>query len=367
MLDNWLHPLEPKSLNIPKLFRNQFGKKITRYEKALPDLSKTRLALLGIGNEDADAVRKALYQLSFPFGRLKIADLGNVRKLETDFVIPILKELLESHIFPIVIGGNPIFTAAQFQAHRSILQSVNLVGVDERIPYHPKIDGDVFYLNGILDNPKSKLFNLGMIGCQSHFLNAQLLKAFDKRSYECLRLGKVRAGIAETEPLIRDADLLSFHIAALRQSEAPGQQQPSPSGFFSEEACQISRYAGMSDKLTSIGFYGFQKNADRKEQTSQLVAQLIWYFLDGFHHRKNDYPATTDGLAEYVVDFKGHDFQLSFWKSSKSSRWWMQVPVKTKRKHRRHRLIPCSYNDYLEACENDLPERLLKAYKRFEG
>jgi formiminoglutamase len=42
------------------------------------------------------------------------------------------------------------------------------------------------------------------------------------------------------------------------------------------------------------------------------------------------------------------------------------VPTKTKRKLQRHRLIPCSYEDYLKACKEELPERLWKALKRFE-
>jgi hypothetical protein len=28
-------------------------------------------------------------------------------------------------------------------------------------------------------------------------------------------------------------------------------------------------------------------------------------------------------------------------------------------------LIPCSYNDYLQACKDDLPDRLVLAYQRF--
>jgi len=70
-------------------------------------------------------------------------------------------------------------------------------------------------------------------------------------------------------------------------------------------------------------------------------------------------------LTEYIVDFKSYSYQITFWNSIKSNRWWMQIPSKTDRKLRRHRLIPCSYEDYLKACEEELPERLLKAHRRF--
>jgi formiminoglutamase len=124
----------------------------------------------------------------------------------------------------------------------------------------------------------------------------------------------------------------------------------------------LTRYAGMSDKLTSIGFYGLNQSDGH---TEQAVAQLIWYFLDGFYNRKGDYPVSTKGLTEYVVELPTYNYHLIFWKSSKSGRWWLQVPNDTKRKHQRHRLIPCSYQDYQMACRQELPERMIQAFKRF--
>ncbi|MFN8133913.1 MAG: hypothetical protein U0Z17_01300 [Bacteroidales bacterium] len=34
----------------------------------------------------------------------------------------------------------------------------------------------------------------------------------------------------------------------------PGNANAIPNGFYGEEACQLMRYAGMSDKISSIGF-----------------------------------------------------------------------------------------------------------------
>jgi formiminoglutamase len=87
--------------------------------------------------------------------------------------------------------------------------------------------------------------------------------------------------------------------------------------------------------------------------------------LDGYFNRKNDFPASTDGLVEYIVDFREYDWTLTFWKSNKSGRWWLQVPVETNENHVRHRLIPCSLSDYQMACREELPERLFNAFKRF--
>jgi formiminoglutamase len=122
----------------------------------------------------------------------------------------------------------------------------------------------------------------------------------------------------------------------------------------------------MSDKLSSIGFYGYQENLDSQRTTAKTLAQMIWYFIEGFYNRRGDFPASMEGLTEYIVASKTHDFQLTFWKSNKTGRWWLQVPVKTKKKHQRHRLIACSYNDYLQAGKDELPPRLSKAFDRFQ-
>lgn len=367
MLENWLRPLNTEKFNDLEILNHQFGNRIVKYDQTMPDLSKVKVAIIGLGEEDADAVRKSLYQMSFPFGRLKVADLGNARKMDLTFLIQLIKELIDGKITPILIGRNANLALAQYRAHQACQSSINHVHIDERIPFHPK-DGDSgdYFLNPIFKNTRSKLFNFSALCGQSHFLDSPTLMEMERRNFECFRLGKVRSNLEETEPIVRDADLISFNLSTLRQSDAPAVEKPSPSGLLLEEACKITRYAGMGDKLTSIGFYGFDKERDRDSQTAQAIAQLMWYFLDGFYNRKNDFPNSMSGLVEYIVDFKAHDYQITFWKSNKSGRWWLQVPVKTKRKHHRHRLIPCSYEDYLKACKEELPERLWNAIKRFE-
>ena len=365
MLDNWLRPIDANLAKELDLSSSNFGSKVQRHEDELPSLKNTSIALIGIGEQETNALRKALYRMSFPFGKLQIADLGNLRNEDNSFIIPLLQELLEGNICPIVIGHDEKFIQAQFKAHHAVLPFVSFASVSERIAFHPvhsEMKGN--YLNPIF-NGKNQLFHFAAIGSQSHFVEEEIFIELEKRDFDCVRLGKAKGNLPELEPFIRDADLVSFHLNALKRLEAPGVENASPSGFFSEEACQITRYAGMSDKLTSVGFYGFKHNLDEYDQTAQVLAQMVWYFIDGFYSRKKDFPASMDDLMEYIVDFKGHDYQLTFWKSNKSGRWWLQVPVKTKKKLQRHRLIPCSYSDYLQTLKEDLPSRLLNAFKRF--
>lgn len=367
MLENWLSPVPIDQTVEAPLQPWQFGARLRIHTaSAFPNLTGIQVALIGIGEQDANAIRHALYALSFPFEGLKVADLGNIRKNNLSFIIPVLTELLESRILPILIGNDLYFGLSMYKALQPVLQNINLVAVDERIRFHstqPDEPGKL--LNTLVSDPDAQLFHLGLIGFQAHFTTPDAVREMENRNFDLFRLGYVKANLSEIEPVIRDGDLLWFNLSALKQSEAPGQSTPSPSGFMVEEACQISRYAGMSDKLKAFGIFGFRTDLDIRHTTAQTVAQMIWYFLDGLYSRKGDFPVSLDGLVEYVVEMKQLDYQLTFWKSQKTGRWWIQVPVQTSHKNQRHRLIPCSYADYKMACQDELPERLINAFKRF--
>jgi len=360
MLQNWLKQL-PSSFcktAVDALPAWSFGQHTLLNRAEMPDLKKVRAAIIGVGDKEANAVREQLYRCAFPFPKASVADLGNLRKADAGLLIPVLYELLSGKVLPIVLAANDAFAPAQFLAYQEAKALTNLAVVDQSF----QLDGAY---SGILMPRHPQLFHFGVLGLQVHQTPPEAVQFLSKNHFDLLRLGKSRSNIEETEPVLRDADLLAFHLRALKQCEAPGVADPSPSGYFAEEACQLCRYAGMSDKLTSFGLYGLRLDMDRDSQTAQTAAQMIWYLLEGLFSRKGDYPASTQGLTEYVVDFRKLNYQLTFWKSAKSGRWWMQVPVPTKRKHERHRLVPCSYQDYQSACREELPERLMQALGRF--
>lgn len=366
MVANWLKELNDEIINQYKEFgKSALGGNINFIGRDFSTLKQNKISIIGIEPVSAAKIRNQLYSLEFAFPGLQIADLGNLRKPEPAMMYPLVRELVAGNILPIFIGGSDLLGAAQWIGYQDLKALVNLVIVDEKFragqePQHDKT------WNSTLFPRNPMLFHLGLIGCQSHFISPTILEEIDKNAYELLRLGKAKASIESTEPLIRDADALILHLSALKSADAPGVTAPSPSGFTSEEACQICRYAGISDKLNSFGVYGYDPDRDQGNLTAGTIAQLVWYFLEGFYNRKGDYPVSTDGLMEYIVDYPGFNFQLTFWKSKKSGRWWMQAPAEPKKKQVRHRLIPCSFSDYQLACKDELPDRLLKAISRFK-
>jgi hypothetical protein len=160
---------------------------------------------------------------------------------------------------------------------------------------------------------------------------------------------------------------LSIDITAVRQSDAPASAKASPNGFYGEEICKIARYAGLSDKLSMIGFFENNPAFDKHGQTSHLIAQMMWYFMEGFCFRKNDLPHQNKSeFKKYKVLFKEQNQEVTFYKSKKSDRWWMEVPCPSslREKYKRHYLLPCSYNDYQTASKEELPDRWLQAYQK---
>ena len=359
MLHNWLKPL-PKSIaeTAQQYPEGSIGQQSLLFHKEFPDLKKIKIAFIGLDEASANAVRKVLYGFTAPFAKGCVADLGNIRKADTAQIVSVLYELITGKVVPILIGSNHDWAKAHFLAYQEAKAVVNWTAIDET--FRSGSNGAP-----LVDIGHPMLFHYALIGSQAHLLPEMVQKTMDKNHFELFRLGRTKNAIEETEPLLRDADMLTFHLNALKNCEAPGVQNPSVSGFLLEEACQLTRYAGMSDKLTSLGIYGLEPAADTQGLTAQSAAQLTWYFLDGFFNRKGDYPASFKGLTEYVVDLPEFNYQLTFWKSALSGRWWLQVPLDIKRKHQRHRLIPCSYQDYQLACRQELPDRFFKAFKRY--
>ena len=372
MLETWLRPVAPTVESLcTSLLSYQFGHHIHIYteKKGLPPLKNAQLAIIGLDAKAADAVRQHLYALSFPFASLNAVDLGNVRKYHSETIIPVLKELLSAGIVPILIGGNDAdLPYMQYRSYRHLEQMVTIGLVSDKIPYlmgeNWQLKPD-FWLNRIVSPPENYLFNLSVLGYQSHFTNPSVLTWLEARYFEYLRLGRLKQHLDEAEPLLRDADLVCINLNAVKQADAPAVSQPSPNGLTAEELCQLCRYAGFSDKLSSFSLYNMVIETDQTTQTAQLAAQAIWYFIDGFASRKHDYPVVATHFNEYVVQLNDLDKPLTFWKSNRSERWWLQVPTQLPEKKQRHQLFPCSYQDYLNACNNQLSDRLLVALSRF--
>jgi formiminoglutamase len=365
----------------------RMGDKIQGYFEAgdFPDYHGAELALIGI-KEDRNAVnnegcsfapdyiRKYLYNL-FPAGYdMKIVDLGNIRAgfnvADTYFAVSsVVTEMLENNIVPVLIGGSQDLTFANYQAYQNLGQIINIVSVDSMFDLG-KSENEMnsqSYLSNIILHQPNYLFNYANIGYQTYFTDLDALRLMKNLMFDTYRLGVVRNNLDDAEPIVRNADIVTVDVSAVRYSDAPGNGNATPNGFYGEEICQIVRYAGLSDKLSSIGFYEVNPQFDANGQTAHLVAQMIWYFIDGFYNRPHDFPfRNEEDYMKYRVTINDHKEELVFFKSKKTDRWWMEIPLQSEQriKYERHYLVPCSYQDYQAACNNDIPDRWWMVYQK---
>ena len=117
MLENFLQPIDTAHfLDFQNLENYQIGHHIQIFlkNKAFPILENAQIAIIGIGTQEANEVRRAFYALSFQFKHIKIVDLGNLRKDTINVLTPVIKELLDSNILPIIIGEHQNMTIAQY-------------------------------------------------------------------------------------------------------------------------------------------------------------------------------------------------------------------------------------------------------------
>jgi len=383
--------LIPADIDVQDYEPYQWGNSVKRFtESGFPDLDEVKIAILGIGESrnsagndgcpDApDYVREYFYKLSAIPGVI-LADVGNLISGQTPndtyyAVEFVCSELLENNIIPIIIGGSQDLTYANYLAYQRLKQTVNLVCVDRKVDIGiaDSINNNN-YINNIIGHSSSLLFNLSLVAYQSYFINNEEIETLQKMYFDTYRLGFIQAKIEEAEPIVRNADILSFDISAIRQSDAPACANTTPNRLYGEEACQIMRYAGMSDKLSSVGIYELNPQFDNRGQTAHLAAQMIWYFLEGYSNRKNDFPVVAGkdymkyrvAIPQPITSSEGNGHEIIFYKSIKTDRWWMEVPFKVddKSKFERHHLVPCSYDDYLLACSEEMPDRWWQAYQK---
>ena len=349
----------------------QLGKHISIYENEIPDITNVDIVFVGINetrgagvfenNQNAaDAIRKQLYQLHYWHTDIIIADMGNVKigaTLKDSYAAlqTVLAELLRIKKTVVILGGSHDVTLAQYAAYKELQQIIEATCIDAHINLKGEnpLRSENFLLEMLTGEP-NMVKHYNHIGFQSYFVHPRLLETIDKLRFDCYRVGAARENLEDMEPVIRNTNLLSFDISAIKYSDSPASTD-SPNGFSGEEACILARFAGLSNKVSSFGIYGYLPQQDVKELSAKQISQMLWYFIDGKNRSKQEAVIEDrEYFNEYYTSFT--EVESVFLQSKKTGRWWMQLPNK--------KFIPCSYKDYVSASQNEIPERWLRAQER---
>ncbi len=345
------------------------------------DLKSFNVAILGIPEDRnasiegpalaPDKIRNWLYQLFRVHSKLKIVDLGNIKRgkniQDTYYALrDVTLELHNNNLITVYLGGSQDLSYGSFLAFENKGDKFNFVTIDSRLDMG--IIGDDItsesYLIPILTRSTNLLSSYTNIGHQKYLVDQQDIDFLQERYYPTIRLGDVRSNISKIEPYLRDASFVSIDICAVRQSDAPGSTYPSPNGFFGDELCQISKYAGLSNTLSCYGIFNVVPEKDPFDQTSHLAAQAIWHFLEGLSQKIYETPASDpNSFKKFIVSLDSIENEIVFYKSLQTERWWFEVPISISGK-KDHLLMSCSYSDYQEACNQEIPDRWWNAFKK---
>jgi hypothetical protein len=354
------------------------NKMVLHTSEQFPDINKIKIAIIGvldnrgdskaISDVDLTPIRKELYSLYPGNWEASIADLGDIEAgnsiEDTYFALKsVIASLIKNKIIPIIIGGSQDLTYPMYRAYDDLEQMVNLVSIDHKFDLGKESDpiSSGSYLTKIIVKEPNNLFNYCNIGYQTFYNSQEEIDLIEKLFFDAYRLGDVCNNVAIAEPVFRDADLVSLDLGSIKSSDSGNFIKFAPNGFNGKEICSLSRYAGISDKVTSFGIF----NQNNSQQESILITQIIWYFIEGFHYRSNEYPfGSKDNYLKYIVPLE--EEELIFYKSDKTERWWIEIPFIShlNNKLKRNTLLPCSYEEYLSACNQELPERWWKAQRK---
>lgn len=378
---DFLTPIDDTVLGVATLLPNQvLGKSIQVHTEKLgfPDLEKVKIVLIGLQESrnsyypmqeyDSDSFRRELYQLYPGNWQISIADLGDLPSGETPedtyyALSEISTYLRQKNIIPVVFGGSQDLTVALYRSFEQSNQWVNIVSVDNRFDFsqEEELISGRSYMSEIIMQTPSKLNNFTNLGYQSYLIAQEELDLMEKLFFESFRLGHVLDSPQHTEPVFREADIASFDMKVLNGIADGTFPQGMPNGIDPRTICALSRYAGISDRMSVLGCFELSNSTI----FHKLLAQIIWYFIEGVNNRFDEYPvATSQGFTRFAVQMS--DRELIFFKSNKSQRWWMEISTENylDNKSKRSTLLSCTHKDYLDACSDILPDRWWKASKR---
>lgn len=299
-----------------------------------------------------------------------IYDLGTISPgnelKDTCFAISnVVSELIKNRVVPILIGGSQDLIVSAYDAYEKLEQLVNICSIDHRLDLgapEVQVDSDS-YLTSIMLKRPCYLFNHANIGLQIPHAQPKELKLIESLYFDICRLGEFNADFKRAEPHLRNADIINIDFNSIKASEVFS-HGANPNGFQAQQMCQVARYAGISDKVNFLGIFNY---VDYNQISDKIMAEVLWYFIDGYQARWGDFPmGSKSDYYKFTVELEIGNHSIIFYKSHKSDRWWMEVPYPPKKgsRYERHHLVPCNKEDYDQAMENEMPDLWWKTYQK---
>lgn len=317
---------------------------------------------------DFEGIRQQFYQLKKGNWHLPIYDLGDLNPgasvNDTYFAFQkILEEIIKQKCVAIILGGTSDLIYSQYRAYDSVKANVNLSVIDNR--FRLGIDSEPLnaqnYLSKIIAEPPHNLFEYCHYGFQTYFVAQEELDLMEHLNFDVKRLGKLIDQIEEAEPEFRTSDAIALNLESIQSSDFKSTIHASPNGFNAREICALTRYAGINNKVQSFGVYNYK--AKKIETDDMLIAEILWYFIEGKNIAPQDFSVEDQTVYEkFYVQIPEQD--ITFYHNLITDQWWLELKDMNDSVEEGSQIIPCSHQDYLSSLEGKIPDRWWKSYKK---
>ena len=360
---------------------NQIGRNITQLSEEQSLIAKGSVVILFVpeyrgscenkshDDDQIRSIRKSFYELYLGNWTHNLVDIGTLnpgKELSDTYyaLTAVLKEILAYKAIPLIIGGSQDLTYYQYRAFDETESMVNMVSIDYGFDLGDSKEDlhNHNYLSHCIVNKPYNLFNHSTLGYQTYYNDQDAIDLLDRLFFETYRLGELIDDLKNVEPILRDATLASIDCNSIR-SLSLNNQINMPNGFNEREICQILRYVGIGERIKSLGI--FEINKQNNPLFNELVAQMMWYFIEGYNVRMDEkIDINNPDFTRFTVPVDQDD--LIFYKSELTNRWWIEIPYSNNQnnKLRQNTLLACSKFDYLEGCDQELPDRWYRAKRK---
>ena len=373
-----LKPLSKDFLHfVEELPKFTLGKSTVFFQaKESLDYSSYDFAIIAVGDNrgfnkelpvvDLSEIRKEFYQLYPGNWFTRLVDLGDIlpgNTLEDTYFLleQITADLMKNNILPIVLGGSQDLTYALYKGVAKLGNLVNLVSIDSKLHLKAQenLIADGFMSKIVMEDPV-RLFHYTNLGYQTYYNTQEEIDLMHSLYFEGIRLGELVGDISRSEPFLREADIVSLDLSSIKSSDSGRFLPFNPNGFDGREICSLSRYSGLSDRVKIFGVFNYNNN----KSEALLIAQILWYYMEGVNYRTKEHPFTPrDSYTKYIVPVEGVE-DFIFYKSDLSDRWWVHSPKLDDKQKGIQFVIACSYEDYQQTLNQEIPERWWRMLKR---
>lgn len=304
-----------------------------------------------------DKVREEFYKLSRLDFNFSISDLGDIisgKSLEdTHYILQeILLLCLNKNSIPVIIGGGNDLAYSLLKTLALINKDIRYAQINNKISLSNEGEtiSEQNFLQRIFHSSKINIKDYYHLGYQKHLSDPNVVDIMKEMDFEMVRLSEMMNDSEKIEPFFRKTDVVTINCDAIESFGEAFSVMPQVNGLNRREICAYAKEIGLSENLKMLGIFNFNIHSENI-LNHQLLAQTLWYFLEGVSIQKSHPKEKKFETFFVLVD----DYEYAFKRDAFSGLWYFGSHEDIEK------CLPCSRDDYEMAKKGILNKRFLKS------